>query len=278
MIDPQRPWSRALGTETVVVATCATRAGDRAARPACAAGAASLDILLAMLLATDPSAKSCANLKHAESCAAVSAGMTSHISRTGYTGEPMAFELFVHPDDLGALARAVQAGEPFGLRPSGWRHATACASRPGCRSTGTSWPARWISTRPMPALRLMSSCTSPSSSASGVLDTSRKAASARLVRFRLDEEHAPLPGQGDVIVNRKGRVVGPVTSCSIDTDGRLTGLAFVEEPTSRARHALGVYRLGGRNWESRPLDDLKPGDRLQLPEDITVIERFLNKR
>jgi glycine hydroxymethyltransferase len=101
---------------------------------------------------------------------------------------------------------------------------------------------------------------------------------ARLIRFRLDEERAPMVGLGDVIVNRKGRVVGTVTSCSIDSDGRLTGLGYVQEPNHGRGTRLGVYRLGGRNWETQPLESLKPGDRLQLPEDITVIERFLNKK
>ncbi len=95
----------------------------------------------------------------------------------------------------------------------------------------------------------------------------------------LDDEHAPVPGQGDVIVNRKGRVVGSGDQrfaghrWPADRDGFRRGAG---QPS--AAHRLGVYRLGGRNWEIRPLADLKPGDHLQLAEDITVIERFLNKR
>ena len=100
----------------------------------------------------------------------------------------------------------------------------------------------------------------------------------RLVRFRLDEEHAPVPGLGDVIVNQKGRVVGWVTSASLDSDGRLTGLGYVQDGNNERGTRLGVFRVAGRNWETRPLADLKPGDRLQMPDDITVIERFLNKK
>ena len=65
---------------------------------------------------------------------------------------------------------------------------------------------------------------------------------ARMVRFQLDEERAPLLSQGDVIVNRKGRVVGWVTSCSINSDGRLVGLGFVQEPNHERDTKLGVYR------------------------------------
>ena len=42
------------------------------------------------------------------------------LSRTGYTGEPMAFEIFAHPRDLPGLWDALlEAGKPFGLKPCG---------------------------------------------------------------------------------------------------------------------------------------------------------------
>jgi glycine hydroxymethyltransferase len=101
---------------------------------------------------------------------------------------------------------------------------------------------------------------------------------ARLVRFQLDEDRAPILGQGDVIVNRKGRVVGTVTSCSIGSEGRLVGLGYAQEGNHDKGTRLGVYKLSSRTWETQPLESLKPGDRLQLPESITVISRFLNKQ
>ena len=104
------------------------------------------------------------------------------------------------------------------------------------------------------------------------------ARTGRLVRFQVDEERAPMLSLGDVIVNRKGRVVGTVTSCSIDTEGRLTGLGYVQEPNHERGTRLGVFRVGSLTWGTQPLENLRPGDRLQLPEDITVIQRFLNKQ
>jgi glycine hydroxymethyltransferase len=42
------------------------------------------------------------------------------ISRTGYTGERIAYEIFVHPEQAPALwAKLMEAGEPFGLKPCG---------------------------------------------------------------------------------------------------------------------------------------------------------------
>ena len=86
------------------------------------------------------------------------------------------------------------------------------------------------------------------------------------------------PDQGDVVVNRKGRVVGAVTSCSLDSDGRLTGLAYVQESYAKRGTKLGVFQVGGRSWTSKPLASLKTGDRVQLHDEITVLRRFMNKK
>jgi hypothetical protein len=36
--------------------------------------------------------------------------------------------------------------------------------------------------------------------------------------------------------------------------------------------------MESRTWTSKPLIDLKAGDRIQLHDSITVIQRFLNKK
>jgi glycine hydroxymethyltransferase len=101
---------------------------------------------------------------------------------------------------------------------------------------------------------------------------------ARLVRFRFVEEHAPVPRQGDVIVSRKGRVVGAVTSCSLDSEGWLTGLGYVRKPQTKVGTRLGVFQVESRSWSSKPLTSLEAGDRVQLHDVIVVIKRFLNKK
>jgi len=100
----------------------------------------------------------------------------------------------------------------------------------------------------------------------------------RLVRFHVDDAHTPVPGLGDVIVSRKGRVVGTVTSCSMDSEGGLVGLGYVEEGNHERGTRLGVYRLAGKHWGHGSLTSLQVGDRLELPLDITIVERFLNKK
>ncbi|HMN62082.1 MAG TPA: hypothetical protein PJ988_17060, partial [Anaerolinea sp.] len=82
-------------------------------------GPKSRDILLA-LGCDAPTRKRILALKRTELCEGVVGGFDLVISRTGYTGEKMAFELFVHPEQAPALWDALTtAGEPQGLKPCG---------------------------------------------------------------------------------------------------------------------------------------------------------------
>ena len=59
-------------------------------------------------------------LKRTELCDAVVGGFDLIVSRTGYTGEKLAFELFVHPEQVVDFWNAVlKAGEQFGVKPIG---------------------------------------------------------------------------------------------------------------------------------------------------------------
>jgi glycine hydroxymethyltransferase len=59
-------------------------------------------------------------LKRTELCDAVVGGFDLIVSRTGYTGEKMAFELFVHPERAAHFWNAIlKAGEQFGVKPIG---------------------------------------------------------------------------------------------------------------------------------------------------------------
>jgi glycine hydroxymethyltransferase len=279
-IDPQRPWARALGTETVQMRDLRDPAVGADMRAQLALqGPRSLDILLSMLGPDNPEADRVASMERNQIIQLQLAGFDLYVSRTGYTGEPVAYEIFAHPDRLADLWEALlRAGQPFGLRPIGLAARDSLRTEAGLPLYGHEL-AGPLGLNPAdagfaPYVKLYK----PFFIGKRAYLTHERARHSRLVRFRVEDERAPMPGPEDVIVNRKGRVVGAVTSCSIDSDGRLTGLGYVQEPNHERDTQLSVFRLGDRNWETHQLDELKPGDRLQLPLDITVIARFLNKK
>ncbi len=97
------------------------------------------------------------------------AGFDLIIARTGYTGEEIGYEIFVHPDRAVAFWETLlEAGQPFGLQPSGLAARDSTRTEAGLplyghELAGSLDPA--ASRRPAPALRAMSSCTSPTLSA-----------------------------------------------------------------------------------------------------------------
>jgi glycine hydroxymethyltransferase len=281
LIDPARPWSRALGAESVVIRDLRDpQWGDEQRAQIALQGPRARDILLALV--GDEDGAMCDRLldmQRTEIIGGTLAGYDIWLARTGYTGEPMAFELFVHPDDLPAFWRdLLRVGAPFGLKPCGLAARDSLRIEAGLPLYGHEL-AGPLNLNPAdagfaPYVKL----SKPFFVGKAAYVAHENKRQARLARFQADEEHGPMLGQGDVVVNPKGRVVGYVTSCSIDTNGRQTGLCFVQDPHWQRGTKLGVYRRGNRNWENRSLDQLQPGDRIQLPEGITIIERFLNKQ
>lgn len=273
-IDSERPWSRALGTETVEVRDLRKERVQLAVQ-----GPRSRDILLALLDEGDPLGEALLEMKRTEIVHGRLAGFDLYLARTGYTGEPMAFEIFVHPAAVQPLWHAlIEAGEPLGLAPVGLAARDSLRTEAGLPLYGHEL-AGPLDLNPAdagfdPYVKLYK----PFFVGKAPYLAHELERKARLVRFRLDEEHARMPNQGDVIVSRKGRVVGAVTSCSIDSDGGITGLGYVQKPYSTGGTRLGLFQVGVQSWTGEPLESLKAGDRVQLHDDITVIRRFLNKQ
>jgi glycine hydroxymethyltransferase len=279
MIDPERPWSCALGTETVVIRDMRDSAQGSEMRAQLALqGPCSRDVLLALLEEGDPACEALLEMKRGEIIHAKLAGYDLYLSRTGYTGEPVGFEIFVHPAAAPALWHALlEAGEPFGLQPVGLAARDSLRTEAGLPLYGHEL-AGPLDLNPAdagfaPYVKLYK----PTFIGKAAYMAHERQRQARLIRFRFDEERARMPRQGDVVVSRKGRVVGAVTSCSIDSDGWLTGLAYVQKRYAQRDTRLAIFQVDSRSWTSKPLADLKTGDQVQLHDDITVIRRFLNK-
>jgi glycine hydroxymethyltransferase len=278
-IDRERPWSVALGTETVQVMDLqgSERGGEARAQLALQ-GPRSREILLAMMDDDEPLRAALLDIRRTEIIHGRLAGYDLYLARTGYTGEPMAFEIYVHPAAAPALWHALlEAGEPYGLRPVGLAARDSLRIEAGLPLYGHEL-AGPLDLNPAdagfaPYVKLYK----PFFVGKSAYVEHESERQARLVRFRVEEEHAPMPNQGDVVVSRKGRVIGAVTSCSIDSDGRLTGLAYVQLPYTKSGTRLGVFQSGDRSWAEKPVSALKTGDRVQLHNNIVVLRRFLNK-
>jgi glycine hydroxymethyltransferase len=66
-----------------------------------------------------------------------------------------------------------------------------------------------------------------------------------VARFRMNEKGVRRPELGDPVLDKRGKVVGTVTSCAIDSDGYLLGQALLPLELAAPDTAVAIYQLGG---------------------------------
>jgi glycine hydroxymethyltransferase len=98
----------------------------------------------------------------------------------------------------------------------------------------------------------------------------------QISRFRMDNKRARPAHQGDPVVDSRGRVVGIVTSCSIDAEGYQLGQVLLKMDYRAAGTQLAVF-AGSSRTKTQPISDLKLGDKATMPEPITILSRFPKK-
>ena len=169
------------------------------------------------------------NLKRTHLCEVTLGDFDLIVSRTGYTGEKWSYELFVHPDKAADLWNAIiKAGEPRGLKPCGLGARDSLRTEAGLPlyghemggelNLGVSEAGFGSYVKPYKPWFI-------GREAFIKRESERK---SEVVRFRFNEKGVRMAHYGDPVIERKGKVIGFVTSCAIDKEGFLTGLAFLD--------------------------------------------------
>jgi glycine hydroxymethyltransferase len=217
------------------------------------------------------------SLKRTQLCDAIVGGFDLIISRTGYTGEKMAFELFVHPDEADKLFnqfnQLLRTGESYGIRPIGLGARDSLRTEAGLPLYGHEMDGeRNLSVADAGFSFYIKTYKPWFVGRQAYLDKEIKRKGV-VVRFRFNEKGVRMAHYNDPVVDKRGRVIGFVTSCAIDKDGLLTGLAFVEKKLASEGTPVYVYQSATKKAAKAPAD-LKLGDRVTIPTAATVIRRF----
>lgn len=197
------------------------------------------------------------------------------ISRTGYTGERVAYELFVHPEKAPAFWNALlEAGEPFGLKPVGLAARDSTRTEAGLPLYGHELDGPLGLTPGDAGFASYVKLWKPFFVGRRPFIESEQQRDRIVVRFRMDDKAVRRPELGDPVLDRRGKVVGTVTSCAIDNDGYLLGQALVPFSLAEPGTALAIYQLGGGTRSLRVPGEVKLGARLPAPDSATVLTRF----
>ncbi|MEW6650582.1 MAG: glycine cleavage system aminomethyltransferase GcvT, partial [Chloroflexota bacterium] len=213
-------------------------------------------------------------LKRTELCEAVVGGINLVVSRTGYTGEKMAFELFVHPDQAVSLWNGLmQVGQPLGLKPCGLGARDSLRTEAGLPLYGHEMGGELNLGVAEAGFGAYVKTYKPWFIGRAAFLQREKTRHGIVIRFRFTEKGVRMAHLGDPVIDRKGRTVGVVTSCAVDSEGFLTGQAFVETKSAEEGTPLLIYQSAPAN-AGKPPAELKTGDRVLLPAAAVVISRF----
>ena len=78
---------------------------------------------------------------------------------------------------------------------------------------------------------------------------------------------------GDPVLDQRGRVVGAVTSCAIDSEGFLTGQVSIDENLAVEGTPIAIFQSAPKS-AGKPPAELKRGDRVTLPTPAVIVSRF----
>ncbi|MCE5207379.1 MAG: glycine cleavage system aminomethyltransferase GcvT [Chloroflexi bacterium] len=273
MVDPSRPYAKAFGCNVNFRNLKDPAAGDEMRVDIALQGRKSRDILLALGVDAENKARIMA-LQRTQLCEAEVGGIDLVVSRTGYTGENMAFELFVHPDRAVELWNGLmKVGEPMGLKPIGLGARDSLRTEFGLPLYGDEMGGVFNLGVSEAGFGSYVKTYKPWFIGREAYIKREAAQKGIVVRFRFEEKRTRMAHHGNPIVDSKGKVIGKVTSCAIDSDGYLTGQAFVDEKYSEEGTELFIFQSASDKAE-KAAASLDFGDKITLPSLAIVVSRF----
>ena len=250
LIDNNKPWVRTYGYNADIRNLRDPKAGSDMRVDIALQGPKSRETLLA-LGADDKTRARIMKLKRTELCDAKVGGFDLIVSRTGYTGEKMAFELFVHPERAVDFWNAIlKAGEGAGVKAIGlgardslrteaglplYGHEMGLGSgKNGGRDLGVAEGGfgSYVKTY------------KPWFIGRDAFVAREKERKGVVVRFTFDEQRTRMAHNGDPVVNANGEKIGFVTSCAIDSARFITGQAYVDLAYAKQDTPIGIHQGG----------------------------------
>jgi glycine hydroxymethyltransferase len=283
MIDSTRPWAHN-------TAPCALRdLRDRKWGTECRVdialqGPRSREILMSICDNQSDAAK-LSKLPRTDVMQAPLRGFDVIISRTGYTGELVAYELFVHPDQAPAFwDLLIEVGTPLGLKPIGLGARDSLRTEAGLPLYGHELAGPLNMLPGDAGFASYVKVYKPFFVGRAPYLKHEAGRKLDLVRFRMNDKSVRVPkgaanlemgGDMDYVVDKRGRVIGRVTSCAVDTDGYMTGQALIESKSAVEGNPIGIVAA---SKDGKAADGLKIGDRLPTVDGATVLSRFPSKK
>ena len=264
LLDLERPWVEPDGPVTLRN----LKEGDEGLVDLALQGPASRSILLRLLSSRDK--HRLVALRRTEFLELSLLGTEILCARTGYTGEPLGYELLVPKSAAEKIWEALlDAGKDKGLLPCGLAARDSLRTEAGLPLYGheLSGPEEILPHEAgfAPYVKLHKPFFVGRSAYLRALGDWKR----EVVRFVIEPGQRPVRA-GTPVVDKSGTVVGKVTSCVVLEEGQV-GMALVPRELAQPETPLGFVVSPGAG------EELKPGTRLPLVLWGKVIPRFLRR-
>ena len=224
-------------------------------------GPASLQTLLALVGAMHASPLQA--LARTGVMAATLAGLDVFISRTGYTGESVAYEIFVHPNHAITLWNAIlAAGKELGVKPCGLAARDSLRTEAGLPLYGHELAGPLNLAPYHIGFGGYAKAYKPFFVGKATYLAKAAQAKQKLSRFKFSKKGVRPPKQGTGVLDVNGNPIGTVTSCAQDSEGLLLGMAMLDTSYA-AKDGTPIY------FASRPGAPL---------DEAAVLTRFPKKK
>lgn len=274
LVDKVRPWARAYGRGVVLRNLRDPMEGKDMLVDIAIQGPLSRDILLS-LKCDDDACKRVRKLSRGELCEVSLGGIDLIVSRTGYTGERIGYELFVHPYQSVVLWKALlDIGGPMGLVPVGLGARDSLRIEAGLPLYGHEMGGELDLSVGDAGFRSYVKTYKPWFIGRDSFLKREGDRESEVVRFRCNEKGVRMVHLGDPVMDKRGLTIGVVTSCAADHENFLTGQAHVYSKFNEVGTPIFIFQGTPMKADGESPPDLKPGDRIFIPTAATVLPRF----
>jgi glycine cleavage system T protein len=217
------------------------------------------------------------------------AGIEMLLSRTGYTGEEIGYELYVHPDNAIRLWNLLlDKGKQFGIKPCGLGTRDSTRIEAGLPLYGNDLAGKYDISPIEASFGPYVKFHKPFFIGREKLLEREKSRKMEMIRFRMNRKGIRRVKNGDIVVNMNGQYIGNVTSCAPNAEGYQIGLALVDMKFTPEGTEIGIISLPhGKKFikenqinklkfeKEKPKFQLKLGEKVLMHEKAVVLPRFM---
>ena len=207
-------------------------------------------------------------------------GCTVIVSRTGYTGEELGFELFVNLSSAQHLwTRILDIGRALGVKPVGLGARDSLRTEAGLPLYGHEL-AGIHDINPLEAgfgsyVKFHKAFFIGRDTLLKRIDKSNMT----VIRFGMLSRGVRIAKSGDFVIStRTQRLIGHVTSCAVNSEGFQVGMAYVDRQYAREGVRIGIVSNPAHSHKKGvSLDRIELGDTYQIPVEADIVSRFPNR-